>query len=757
MKISNFILGQILHKTIFIFFFFLIFGNKILALENTYNFEINGNNNTDKEVILSIIDKIPNDLSEEYSNYLLNELNKSGLFKDIKIKIDNNKYYIDVIEYPIINKIYFDGNERFKDEELFKITEEVNFDIYNDYNTKNFINELKNLYSSFGYNNIKINLSSEITDQNLASIFIDIVENKITKIKSIKFRGNDIIASSDLNEVIKSKIKKITNIFANNNFKPAQVETDKQRLKSFYKNKGYADIEINYEIEFFENNSVIIYFNINEGIYYQLENVNFANNTSNENIDKILNDYFINNKFENKTYNAAIAESIEKEISNLIKISGIRFFEINNLVNLKEGKADLLYEIQETDPMYVNNININGNTRTLDYVVRRELDITEGDAFLASELNIITKKVQSLQFFEEVLVEKKPINETLVDIDINVKENQTGSFTAGASFGTLDGVTLVTGLNESNIAGTGRSLEFLINNSDKNNEYTFNTSDKFFLNRDMDLNYGLSYKERDYSKSSSYELEKYQISTGLSYKFQDNLYHFAKLSYELDDIYVTNSSTASSTIKDVQGRTSQFILENGITYSTLNSLFFPRNGNYLKFSNFVETPSSSKNGYIKNTITFKKYLEFNKDIASFQAIVGNIYSLNNSDILPNDKYSLGGRWLRGFDNFGAGPRNSRTSYIGGNNILATKIDYSKLLFNNDDNPIYLNFFNDIGTVWDNKNLPTYSNESIRSSAGFGLKFYSIIGPIAFTWGFPIENESYDIQRMFTFSVGNINW
>jgi len=756
MKISNFILGQILHKTIFIFFFFLIFGNKILALENTYNFEINGNNNTDKEVILSIIDKIPNDLSEEYSNYLLNELNKSGLFKDIKIKIDNNKYYIDVIEYPIINKIYFDGNERFKDEELFQISEEVNFDIYNDYNTKNFINELKNLYSSFGYNNIKINLSSEITDQNLASIFIDIVENKITKIKSIKFRGNDIIASSDLNEVIKSKIKKITNIFANNNFKPAQVETDKQRLKSFYKNKGYADIEINYEIEFFENNSVIIYFNINEGIYYQLENVNFANNTSNENIDKILNDYFINNKFENKTYNGAIAESIEKEIANLIKISGIRFFEINNLVNLKEGKADLLYEIQETDPMYVNNININGNTRTLDYVVRRELDITEGDAFLASELNIITKKVQSLQFFEEVLVEKKPINETLVDIDINVKENQTGSFTAGASFGTLDGVTLVTGLNESNIAGTGRSLEFLINNSDKNNEYTFNTSDKFFLNRDMDLNYGLSYKERDYSKSSSYELEKYQISTGLSYKFQDNLYHFAKLSYELDDIYVTNSSTASSTIKDVQGRTSQFILENGITYSTLNSLFFPRNGNYLKFSNFVETPSSSKNGYIKNTITFKKYLEFNKDIASFQAIVGNIYSLNNSDILPNDKYSLGGRWLRGFDNFGAGPRNSRTSYIGGNNILATKIDYSKLLFNNDDNPIYLNFFNDIGTVWDNKNLPTYSNESIRSSAGFGLKFYSIIGPIAFTWGFPIENESYDIQRMFTFSVGNIN-
>ena len=756
MKISNYILSHILYKTLFLIFFFLIFAYQISASENTYEFEINGNKNTDKEVILSIIDKIPDDLSEEYSNYLLNELNKSGLFKDINIKIENNKYYINVIEYPIINKIYFEGNDRFKDEELVQIAEELNFDVYNDYNTKNFINELKNLYSSFGYNNILINLSSEITSQNLATIFIDITENKITKIKSIKFRGNNIIANSDLSEIIKSKTKKLTNIFANNNFKPSQVETDKQRLKSFYKDKGYADIVIDYEIEFFENNSVVIYFNINEGMYYQLADVQFSNNTSNQNIDELLNDFFINNKYENKTYNANIAEIIEKEISNLIKFSGIRFFEIDNLVKLKQGKADLLFEIRETKPVYVNNININGNTRTLDYVVRRELEIIEGDSYSTSETNKITKKIKSLGFFEEVYVETKSINQNLVDIDINVKENQTGTFTAGASFGTLDGVTVITGLNESNIGGTGRAVEFMINNSDKNNEYTFNTTNKFFLNRDMDLSFGLSYKERDYSKSSSYELDRYNFSTGLSYKFQDNLYHFSKVSYELDDIYVTDSSTASSTIIDVQGRTAQFILENGITYSTLNSFFFPQNGNFLKFSNTIETPSSSKNGYIKNTITFRKYLELNKDIASFQAMIGNVFTLNNSDILPNDKYSLGGKWLRGFDNFGAGPRNSRTSYIGGNNILTTKIDYSKLLLKNDDNPIYFNFFNDIGIVWDNKTVPTHANESIRSSAGIGIKFYSVIGPIAFTWGFPIEDESYDIKRMFTFSIGNIN-
>ncbi len=750
------ILSRTIYKIIFLISIFLFFSYKYSFANETYQFEINGNQNTDQEVILSIIDKIPENLSDEYSNYLINELNESGLFKDIKIRIENNKYFIDVIEYPVIQKIYFEGNERFKDEDLDQIVIELDFDIYNDLSIKTFTNELKNLYSSFGYNDVKINLTKDINDQNLATVYIDITENKITKIKSIKFRGNNDISNSDLSEEIKSKVKKLTNLFANNNFKPIQVDTDRQRLIRFYKKNGYADIKINYDVEYFDNNSVIIYFNINEGNIYNLNNISFSNNIKNESIDKLLKEYFNNYIYENQIYNASIAESIENKISNLIKSSGIKFFEINKLVNLKDSKANLLFEIKESKPIYINNININGNTRTLDYVIRRELEINEGDAFSFNEINNIRKKIQSLGFFEEVEVKHKSVNDNLVDIEIGLKENQTGTFTAGASFGTLDGITLVTGLNESNIGGTGRAIEFMINNSESNSEYKFNTKDRFFLNKDMDLSFGLSFQESDYSKSSSYELDKYQISTGLSYKIQDNLFHSINLSYELDDIFVTDSNTASNTILDAQGGSVKFVLTNGITYSSLNSIIFPRNGNHLKFSNVIETPTSSKNGYIKNILTFKKYIELNKDIASLQATIGNIYSLNNSDILPSDKFSLGGRWLRGFDSYGAGPRDSRTSYIGGNNILATKIDYSKLLLKNDDNPIYFNIFNDIGIVWDNKTSPTYEDESIRSSAGFGFKFYSIVGPIGFSWGFPIQDESYDIKRMFTFSVGNIN-
>jgi len=155
-------------------------------------------------------------------------------------------------------------------------------------------------------------------------------------------------------------------------------------------------------------------------------------------------------------------------------------------------------------------------------------------------------------------------------------------------------------------------------------------------------------------------------------------------------------------------------------------------------------------------ITVKKYFKSDNSIYAIQGKIGNIFSLNNNDILTDDKFSLGGRSLRGFDIFGAGPRNSRTSYIGGNNLALLKLDYSYEITRKSNFPFYLNIFNDYGLIWENKTTPTQNDNNIRSSVGFGIKYYSPVGPIGFTWGFPIMDEEYDIKRMFLFSVGNID-
>ena len=141
-------------------------------------------------------------------------------------------------------------------------------------------------------------------------------------------------------------------------------------------------------------------------------------------------------------------------------------------------------------------------------------------------------------------------------------------------------------------------------------------------------------------------------------------------------------------------------------YSTLNPGFISKNGNYLSYINTIETPTSSNNGFVRNTFNIKKYVSRNKSIFAFQGKFGNIFSLNNNDILTDDKFSLGGKWLRGFDTYGAGPRNSRTSYVGGNNLIVTKLDYSYEITKQSNFPIYFNIFNDYGVIWDNKTQPT---------------------------------------------------
>ena len=157
-----------------------------------------------------------------------------------------------------------------------------------------------------------------------------------------------------------------------------------------------------------------------------------------------------------------------------------------------------------------------------------------------------------------------------------------------------------------------------------------------------------------------------------------------------------------------------------------------------------------------NSIIHQKYYKKGVNIFSVKSKIGNILSFENKEINNDNKFSLGGRWLRGFDSFGAGPRNSRNSYVGGKNIIVSKFDLTRPINKNSDNPIDLNLFTDIGKVFDNKTSPTSSKESIRSSYGFGINFYSPIGPIGLSWAFPINSESYDIERMFLFSIGNIN-
>ena len=739
-------------------FFFILFLTKSL-FSNEIIFDIEGNNYTDRNVIISLLKDIPDNASKEYGNEIIQILNSSNFFSDVQVKLINNKYSIIVKEYPNINNIYFQNNERLKNDELELIVSETNFTRFNNISTNTFISELKKIYQSFGYNNIKIDYSSkEYKENNTVDLFFNITEGEITKINKIIIKSSNSILDQDIRDIINSKTKTILNIFANNNFKPEIVEKDKYVILNYYRQNGYVDVSVETKIEYLKSNRVNIYFNIKEGNVYSFSNINIddSKNILNENtLDKINNEVkiFLDNE---KVFSTKKIQNFEKNISSIIIQNGLDFFEINTFEKKNKNNIDILFQILPIKPKYTNQINIVGNSRTFDHVIRRELEIVEGDAIHKNQIKSIRDKLISLNLFESVELRQEAVDDNNVNLIIELVEKQTGTFNAGVSVGTLDGFAIVTGLNERNFYGTGRSLDFLVNTSDDRNQFKLITTDRLSYENDADISYSINYKQEDFSTASSYKLDSFTSGLGVNYKINKKLFHNINLDYVIKDYKITDTSTVSNTISDSSGSNISYLISNNLRYSTLNSGFISKNGNYLSYINTIETPTSSNNGFVRNTFNIKKYVSRNKSIFAFQGKFGNIFSLNNNDILTDDKFSLGGKWLRGFDNYGAGPRNSRTSYVGGNNLAVIKLDYSYEVSKQSNFPFYLNLFNDYGVIWDNKTQPTQSDNNLRSSVGFGIKYYSPIGPIGFTWGFPVIDEEYDIKRMFLFSIGNLD-
>jgi outer membrane protein insertion porin family len=550
--------------------------------------------------------------------------------------------------------------------------------------------------------------------------------------------------------------------FLRKNYKEFQADNDILRIKTLYLNNGFRNINVNIKKEYIsKKNRFNLYFYIEEGIKYEFNNIDLSNNLLNisddqkEYIKFILKDYR-NSQIKNNIYNESHILNIKSQISDYLFNQGSKFFKISILEQINDDKVDIRYDINPIEPKYVNIINIFGNTRTLDKVVRRELRFAEGDPLNPELITSATKDLQRLNIFKNIEIKENFFNDEKSNIDIHLEEKPTGDFSVGASFASIEGAVFVASLKENNIGGTGRSVSFNINTSDLNTLYSFDVKEPYFDNKNMHLIYGLKYINNDYSQTSSYNLNSINSNIGVQYEFIDNLLHNISLAYELDNYEITDSSAVSSSILSSEGTNSVIKISNLLQYNKLNSFLRPTDGYLIRLNSILSPITNLSDGYIKNVITGKKFIKLNKNIVSIQSKLGNITSLQNDTVVENNKFSLGGRWLRGFDNYGAGPRNSRTSYVGGNNLFVSKIDISRPLYSNTDNPIDVYFFTDFGTVYGNKNKPTFSDSAVRSSYGYGIKFYTPIGPIGFSWAFPISDETYDIKRMFLFSVGNLN-
>ena len=738
--------------------------NVSFANENIKINIINGDN-IDEQTIYSILDNY-NEINDDQLNDIIKKLKKNKYISDVNITKQDNTYIINVSQYKIINDIKFKGLKRFKKDNLNLI---LPFDEYLKVDDKKqidkFIKELKELYYSYAYNKINVEYELQNIDDNQNFIDIQFVvnEGKISKINKIKFIGNSFFKKNQLLDKIKSQQRNYLKLRIFNNFKYYVVENDIIRLRNLYLNSGFRDIKIESKTEYLESkNKFNIYFYINEGKSYTFEKFNLIVNLKNINSDQIEEiennfDNIIEDKFnKDSTFNVSNISAIEKDISELFYDRGYSFFDIKIEEQLNNQNININFIISDSPPKYAKEITITGNKRTLDKVIRRNIHFAEGDPFNDKDITKVNTRLRNLNFFKKIDIDAKKLDDNDYSVNIDVDEQPTGDFQVGVTFGTIEGATLITELNEKNIAGTGRDLSFVVNTSENKSKYKLSTKEPFAFNQPINLLYGVEFSEKDLSSSSSYQVDTLKFDSGINFDISDDLKYGFTINYELKDYTITDSSTAASSIINSSGKNIFINFINNLNYYNLDSFFNPTEGTSLFYQNTTSPSTNSNGSLIKNEIVHRKFIPIDESIFSIQTKLGNITSLENKEILNDNKFSLGGSWLRGFDSYGAGPRNSYTSYQGGNNIIVTKFDYDRPINKISDNPVYLTIFSDVGKVWGNKTDPTSSSESIRSSYGYGIKWYSPIGPLGFSWAFPLQDEDYDIKRSFLFSIGNIN-
>jgi len=686
-------------------------------------------------------------------NQSLKSLYESDLFLDVNIEKKGQDIVITLLENPIIIDIKFKNNEKIDDEILESEISLKKGGFYSKNKLKSDIKRLNDIYIKSG------RFLTQIDPK-----IIQKKDNRKAKIAKINIIGNQNYSDQDLLDEITTKQSKWYKIFGTNDtYDSDRIEFDKEVLRRFYTNKGYADFEVISSIAQIAQtkNKFFISFLISEGIKYNFGEAKLINNI--KNFDGKLLEDIIQIK-RGKIYNATLVDNIIDKMIKVMSNNGYAFAhinpilerdKINNIINIK-------FIVSETPKIYINSINISGNNRTKDRVLRRELRINEGDPYNLTKINRSRQRLMNMGFFENVKFNSRRISNDQVNLDIEVSEKKTGELNFGIGYSTVDKLNANIGIKENNLFGTGQELGINSKISSYTTSNEIQYSKPWLFGREVRGGVSVFNNEVDSYNTISYDQKTKGISFSATYPVLEHITHQVSYSYQDSQINTTNST--SLVISELIGKYSTSSIGHTISLDKRDNRMKPTNGYYISL-----TQNRSGIGgdikYFKNDLTAGYYIPIinNNWVMKFLGKYGYIDGIGQ-DVRINDNFFLGGYNFRGFEYGGIGPRvkNNDGSY---GNPVGGKLYYigtAELKFPTGlpkEIGINTSLFIDAGTVkmvdkTINNNAKIIDSSSLRSSYGLSLTWSSPLGPIRLDFSKIIEQEDYDQTEGFRFSFGN---
>lgn len=723
------------------------------AISNTIDkIEITGNDRITDETIRLFISVSKNDeINDIELNNILNDLYETNFFKNIVVNFKDQILLINVEENPIIENVNYNG---IKSNRILDLIKQDTFiksrSSFNENLLKKEKLKIENILKNLGYYNSNLEILVEETKNNLVNITYNIDLGKKSKIKKITFIGNKVFKDKKLHRIITSSEYKFWKFISGRKYlNQNSVSFDERLLQNFYKNNGYYNVKINSSFaKLIDSNNFELIFNINSGpkVFFGNLDLDLPSDFDEKNFSPII-ELFI--KTEGKAYSINQIDKILDEIDTITTLEQYKFIKANVTENIEDNLINLKFTVEESEKIFVDRINITGNTITAENVIRNQLLLDEGDPF--SEI-LVTKSInniKSLNFFKKV-GSKVIINEdnNTKTINISVEEKPTGEIYATAGAGTSGG-SFGFGVKENNFLGNGIGLDTNFELTSETFKGKFSVTNPNFNNTDKTLYISAESSENDNYQNFGYKTNKTGLIIGTNFEYLNDFY----LGLSNSNFYevIRTNSTASAQQQAQEGNYWDSFIKLDFNYDKRNQKFQTNSGFRSFYS--LDLPILSDTNTLKNYYNYDHYFDFfENNFSSISFYFQTANSLNNKDIKLSERINIPSSRLRGFERGRVGPKDG-DDFIGGN--YAYSINFASnvpFLFEESQKLDFL-IFADAADIWGVDYDSSIKGNGIRSSIGVALDWMSPLGPMNFSLAYPITKVTGDKTESFRFNLG----
>ncbi len=721
---------------------------------------VNGVQRIEPTTVLNYLGvSVGQEIDETGLNAALKDLYGTGLFADVSLRQDAGILFVDVTENPIISQIAFEGNDEIKDEELLAEISLRPRQVFTRTKVQNDVTRIYEVYRRTG--RFAANAEPKIIklDQNRINVVFEVAEGEITKIRGIRFVGNQAFDNDTLRSELSSKENRWYRFLSSDDrYDPDRIKYDEELLRRFYLKEGYADFRVvtsNAELAA-DKKDFFLTFTVEEGERYKIGSV--AIDSQLRGFDgEVLRDTvtFVPGQWYN-------ADEVQTTVDNMTdKLGDLQYAFVNIRPaverNLDQDTVDIRFNIGESPRVFVERIDVKGNVRTLDKVVRREMLLVEGDPFNRSKLSRSEQRLRNLDFFENVSVKTRQgsaPDRTIIDVDVT--EKSTGEISVGAGFSTNDGPLADLRIRERNLLGKGQDLLFSTTIAGERTEFNTSFTEPYFLNRDLSAGFDVYHSTSDFQDERSFNQRNSGGALRVGYPLSEKWRQSLRYRYDRNEITDVEAD-ASRFVRDQEGTRNTSALSQRLTYDDRDSILFPTEGLYSWLDNEVAGLGGNAK-YVSGKLGSNYYIPVYKRSVIFNVLgeVAGIAGYGDEDVQINERFFLGGNTLRGFERSGLGPRDSITDdALGGNFYYRGSVELGFPIGLPEELGVKGHVFTDFGSLYDiDETGPEILDESsIRASAGVGLSWRSPLGPLRVDFAVPYAKEDYDEEEAFRFSFG----